>query len=111
MGRQAPHPLPGNILPLVSVGLELGNLRAFRITASVASEAQRRRRAPGDAILLGALMATGAGNSLGNVSFVRKLDRLLNRRYAPINPITEGQDNENNYQSYDCSFHPRSCGQ
>lgn len=91
MGRQAPHPLPGNILPLVAIGLELGNLRAFRITASVASEAQRRRRAPGDAILFGALMATCAGNSLGDVSFVRKLDRLFNRRYAPIGPVTEGQ--------------------
>ena len=79
MRWQAPHPLPGDVLSLVAKGLELANLRAFRISAGVTSETQRRRRTPSDEIFFGALMAAGAGNSLGDVSFVRKLDGLFNR--------------------------------
>ena len=79
MRRQAPHPLPGNILSLVAKGLELGNLGAFRVTAGMTGETQRRRRTPGDKIFFGALMATGAGNFLSDVSFVGKLDGLFDR--------------------------------
>ena len=79
MSRQAPHPLPRNFLSLVAKGLELADLRAFGITTGVTSETQRRWRSPGNEIFFGALMAAGAGNSLGNVSFVRKLDGLFNR--------------------------------
>jgi len=97
-------------LSLVAKGPELADLRAFGITAGVTSETQRRRRSPGNEIFFGALMAAGAGNSLGDVSFVRKLDGLFNRRHAPINPVTEGQADKNNREDYDKSFHPRSCG-
>ena len=90
MRRQAPHPLPGNILTLVAKGLELGNLRAFGVTAGVTGKTQRRRRSPGDAIFFSALMATGTGNFLRDMSFVRKLDWLLDRRHAPIGPVAQG---------------------
>ena len=110
MRRQAPHPLPGNVLSLVAKGLELADLRAFGITTGVTGETQRRRRASGDEILFGALMAACAGNSLGDVSFVGKLDGLFNRRHAPVNPVTEGQTNKNNCEDYVKSFHPGSCG-
>jgi len=89
MRGQAPHPAPGNILSLVAKGLELGNLRAFGIAAGVTGETQRRRRTPGDEIFFGALMATGAGNFLRDVRFVRKLDGLLDRRHAPIGPVAQ----------------------
>ncbi len=78
-------------MSLVAKGLELGNLGAFGVTASVTGETQRRRRTAGDEILFGALMATGAGNFLCDVSFVRKLDGLFDRRHAPIDPVAQGK--------------------
>ena len=110
MRWQAPYPLPGNVLSLVAKGLELPDLCAFGITTGMTCETQRRRRSPGDEIFFGALMAAGAGNSLGDVGFVRKLDGLFDCRRAPISPVTEGQANKNNCEDYDKSFHPRSCG-
>ena len=55
-------------------------------------------------------MATGAGNVLRDMSLVRKLNGLLDPRHAPIDPVTEGQANENNRKDNDNSFHPLSCG-
>ena len=77
MGRQAPHSLPGNFLTLLANGSELNNFRAFGIAAGVTSKAQSGRRATCDQIFFGALMAAGTGNFLRDVSFVRKLDGLL----------------------------------
>ena len=90
MRWQAPHPLPGDVLSFVAKGLELGNLRAFGVTARVTGETQRRRRTAGDEIFFGALMATGAGNFLRDMGFMRKLDGLLDRRHAPIDPVAQG---------------------
>ena len=84
MGRQAPHPLPGDFLSLLADGPELNNFHAFAITTGVTSETQRRRRAPGDQIFFGALMATGAGNFLRDMRLVRKLDGLLDLRIHPV---------------------------
>jgi len=60
------------------------------------SHTQRRRRSPSGEIFLGALMATGTGNALRDVSFVRKFEGLFNPRHAPIGPITERQRGNDN---------------
>ena len=54
-------------------------------------QTKRRGRPAGNEIFFGALMTTGAGNVLRDMSLVRKLDGLLDSRHTPIRPITEGQ--------------------
>ena len=93
MRRQAPHPLPGNFLSLLPKRLEFFYLRVFRVAARMTSQTKGGGRSPRHEIFLGALMATGAGNVLFDMSLVRKLDGLLDPRHAPIGPVTKGQRN------------------
>lgn len=96
MRRQTPHPLPGNFLSLLAKGFELLDLGVFRVAAHVTSQTKRRGRPASREIFLRALMATGAGDILRDMSFVRKLDGLLDPRHTPIDPVTEGQRGNHN---------------
>ena len=91
MRRQAPHPLPGNFLSLLTIGFEFFDLWVFRVAARMTSQTKSRRRSPSHEIFLSALMATGAGNVLRDMSLVREFDGLLDSGHAPIGPVTERQ--------------------
>ena len=108
MGRQAPHPLPGNFLSLFTKGFEFFNLRVFRVTAHMASQTKSCGRSAGDEILFGALMAADAGDVLGDMSLVRKLDGLLDPRHTPTSPEPKRQSSNNDCGDQDGSFHSRS---
>ena len=77
MRRQAPHPLPGNFLSLLTIGFEFLDLRVFRVAARMTSQTKSRGRSASHEIFLSALMATGTGDVLRDMSLVRKLDGLL----------------------------------
>ena len=96
MGGQAPHPLPGNFLPLLAEGFEFFYLRVFRVAARMTRQAKRRGRPARHEIFLGTLMAADAGDVLRDMSLVRKLDGLLGPRHAPIGPVAEGQSGNDN---------------
>ena len=96
MRRQTPHPLPGNFLSLLAKGFELLDLGVFRVAARVTCQTKRRGRPASREIFLRPLVATGAGDLLRDMSFVRKLDGLLNRRHAPIDPVPKGQRGDHN---------------
>jgi len=89
MRRQAPHPLPGNLLSLLAEGFEFFDLRVFRIAARMTSQTKRRGRPARHEIFLSALMAADTGDVLRDMSLVRKLNGLLDPRHTPIGPVTE----------------------
>ena len=96
MRRQAPHPLPGNFLSLLAKGLEFLDLRVFRVAARMTSQTKSRGRSASHEIFFRALMATGAGNVLRDMSLVRELDGLRDPRHAPLGPVTERQRGNHN---------------
>jgi len=79
MRRQTPHPLPGDFLSLLAKGFEFLDLGVFRVAARVTCQTKRCGRPAGREIFLRALMATGAGDILRDMSLMRKLYGLFNR--------------------------------
>jgi hypothetical protein len=91
VGGETPHSSPWNLLSLLTVGANFFDFLAFRISAHVAAQTQRRGRAARHDIFLRPLMTSRAGKTeRPRVSFMRESYRLFDAG-LPTRPVTPGQ--------------------
>jgi hypothetical protein len=103
--RQAPDPLPRNVLSFFSVRQEFFDLRVVGISARVTTEAQCRWRSPRNRIFFHSLMARRTRETECNVSLMRKRNRLFDAGENAARPVTHGRHGRRNYQDQNNSFH------